>query len=172
MLRITVARCAQYAQKIRAPHPIRITLINVKRTQSSVGGHMKQGSEQQLPWFSADFTGRELSASERDFIKALSVMLDRGRPPQVAPANTSLTAEGQGCLIAIIPHSLLAGVSINSGLAGFRGVLRVLGPDRRSQLSRRSRLGPPCRTICKEGSGRSLAWRGGPVRRGATPPTN
>jgi hypothetical protein len=73
---------------------------------------MKQGIEQQLPWFSADFSGRELSAPERDFIKALSAMLDRVRPPQVAPANTNLTAEGHGCLIAIIPHSLLAGVSI------------------------------------------------------------
>ena len=73
---------------------------------------MNGGIEQQLPWFGADFTRRELSIPERDFMKALSAMLDRVRPPQVAPANTNLTAEGRDCLIAIIPHSLLAGVSI------------------------------------------------------------
>ena len=73
---------------------------------------MNKGIEPQLPWFGADFTRRKLSAPERDFIKVLSAMLDRVRPPQVAPGNTNLTAEGNDCLIAIIPHSLLAGVSI------------------------------------------------------------
>jgi hypothetical protein len=73
---------------------------------------MNKGIEQQLPWFSADFTLRELSVDERDLVRALAAMLDRVRPSQVAPANTNLTAEGPDCLIAIIPHSLLAGLSI------------------------------------------------------------
>jgi hypothetical protein len=94
---------------------------------------MNKGIEQQLPWFSADFTLRELSVDERDLVRALAAMLDRVRPSQVAPANTNLTAEGPDCLIAIIPHSLLAG--LDSCVGGLEGALRELGPDRRSQLA-------------------------------------
>jgi hypothetical protein len=78
----------------------------------NIGNGVNEGHEKQLSWFGADFTHRELSVEERDFVKALSAMLDRVRYLQVAPSNTNLTAEGRDCLIVVIPHSLLAGLSI------------------------------------------------------------
>jgi hypothetical protein len=73
---------------------------------------MQAGIDETARWFTADFTGRALSVPEQAFVKALTEMLDRVRPAQVLPADTNLTAEGVECLIAIIPHAFLAGVSI------------------------------------------------------------
>lgn len=73
---------------------------------------MKAGSDQTGSWFTMDFTGRALSLPEHTFVKALAEMLARVRPTQVLPADTNLTGEGVNCLIAIIPHAFLAGVSI------------------------------------------------------------
>ena len=63
-------------------------------------------------WFSSDFTGRELRGDERQFLNLLESMLMEVAPAQVDPTETRLTAEGIDCLIVLIPHRSLAGLSI------------------------------------------------------------
>jgi hypothetical protein len=63
-------------------------------------------------WFTRDHTGRPLSDLERAFVAQLSSLLEEVRPAQVDPRETALTAEGHDCLICLIPHRWLGGVSI------------------------------------------------------------
>jgi len=63
-------------------------------------------------WFSSDFTGRELRDDERQFLNVLESMLKEVAPAQVDPADSRLTAEGANCLIVLVPHRSLAGLSI------------------------------------------------------------
>ena len=65
-----------------------------------------------MTWFQRDHTGRELSRLERDFVAALVRPLAELAAPQVDEAETALTAEGTTCLIVLIPHRALGGISI------------------------------------------------------------
>ena len=65
-----------------------------------------------MTWFRRDHTGRDLHPFERDFVAALGRQLAELSIPQIDEDETALTAEGAGCLIALIPHRVLAGVSI------------------------------------------------------------
>ena len=64
-----------------------------------------------MTWFQRDHTGR-LRPSERKFITALSGLLAECAAPQINEDETALSAEGGHCLIALIPHRALGGVSI------------------------------------------------------------
>jgi len=70
------------------------------------------GEFQMTPWFARDHTGRELTPRERQFVEALSQVLEDERVTQVTPDETALTAEGQDCLICLIPHRWLGGLSL------------------------------------------------------------
>lgn len=64
------------------------------------------------PWFAHDHTGRELTPQEQQFVDALSQSLQDEHLTQVDPAETAITAEGQACLICLIPHRWLGGLSL------------------------------------------------------------
>jgi hypothetical protein len=65
-----------------------------------------------MAWFQRDHTGRDLLGNEREFVSALALQLAELRPPQVDESETALTAEGTACLIVLIPHRALGGISI------------------------------------------------------------
>ena len=65
-----------------------------------------------MTWFQRDHTGRALAEYERDFVAAVSELLADMAAPQIDPAETALTAEGNSCLIVLIPHRALGGLSI------------------------------------------------------------
>ncbi len=65
-----------------------------------------------MTWFQRDYTGRVLGRFERDFIAALGGHLADLAAPQIDEDETALTAEGKACLIVLIPHRALGGVSI------------------------------------------------------------
>jgi len=65
-----------------------------------------------MTWFQRDHTGRDLRPAERKFISALSGLLADVAAPQIDEDETALTAEGSDCLIVLIPHRALGGVSI------------------------------------------------------------
>jgi len=64
-----------------------------------------------MPWFERDHTERALSAVERTFLASLVELLSSLRLPQVVENETAITAEGMNCLIVLIPHRELGGVS-------------------------------------------------------------
>ena len=65
-----------------------------------------------MAWFTRDQTGRVLVGYERQFLAALVDLLDELGAPQIDESETALTAEGANCLIVLIPHRALGGVSI------------------------------------------------------------
>lgn len=65
-----------------------------------------------MTWFQRDHTGRVLRPNERKFIAALSGQLAELAAPQIDAEETALTAEANHCLIVLIPHRALGGVSI------------------------------------------------------------
>jgi hypothetical protein len=65
-----------------------------------------------MTWFRRDHTGRVLRPLERDFVVTLGAHLAELAAPQVDEDETALTAEGHACLIVLIPHRALGGVSI------------------------------------------------------------
>jgi hypothetical protein len=65
-----------------------------------------------MTWFQRDHTGRVLRPNERKFIAALSGQLAELAAPQIEEEETALTAEASHCLIVLIPHRALGGVSI------------------------------------------------------------
>lgn len=65
-----------------------------------------------MAWFQRDHTRRDLKHFERDFIVAVAERLAELAAPQIDEGETALTAEGNTCLIVLIPHRALGGVSI------------------------------------------------------------
>jgi hypothetical protein len=65
-----------------------------------------------MTWFNRDHTGRVLCPFEREFVTALSRHLAELAAPQVDEEETALTAEARTCLIVLIPHRALGGISI------------------------------------------------------------
>jgi len=65
-----------------------------------------------MAWFTRDHTGRVLAGYEREFLAALVELLDELGAPQIDESETALTGEGSHCLIVLIPHRALGGVSI------------------------------------------------------------
>ena len=65
-----------------------------------------------MAWFERDHTGRPLAESERQFLSALIELLSEVRPAQIDASETALTAEGDSCLIVLIPHRALGGIAI------------------------------------------------------------
>lgn len=65
-----------------------------------------------MAWFERDHTGRVLSAAERAFLDVLVKLLSALQLPQVDENETAITAEGANCLIVLIPHRKLGGVSL------------------------------------------------------------
>jgi hypothetical protein len=65
-----------------------------------------------MPWFQRDHTHRTLQPVEREFVTALGALLAAVDAPQIAAGETALTAEASTCLIALIPHRALGGISI------------------------------------------------------------
>jgi hypothetical protein len=65
-----------------------------------------------MAWFERDHTGRALSTAERAFLAALVKLLSPVKLPQVDENETAITAEGTDCLIVLIPHRNLGGVSL------------------------------------------------------------
>lgn len=65
-----------------------------------------------MTWFARDHTGRGLTEPERTFLVALVDLLSEVRPAQIDEAETALTAERDACLIVLMPHRALGGISI------------------------------------------------------------
>lgn len=65
-----------------------------------------------MAWFQRDHTGRELLVAERRFLADLEALLEELRPAQLDEHETALTAEARHCLILLLPHRALGGVSI------------------------------------------------------------
>jgi hypothetical protein len=68
-----------------------------------------------MGWFErgdVDLAERRRSGRDARFIDGLIDTLDDVRPAQVLAEETALTGEGPGCLIAIIPHRCLGGISL------------------------------------------------------------
>ena len=65
-----------------------------------------------MTWFNRDHTGRVLYPFEREFVTALGRLLAELAVSQIDEDETALTAEGRDCLIVLIPHRALGGVSI------------------------------------------------------------
>jgi hypothetical protein len=65
-----------------------------------------------MTWFGRDHTGRPLTDRERLFIALLSDLLSELQPAQIDASETALTAEGDACLITLIPHRALGGIGI------------------------------------------------------------
>ena len=65
-----------------------------------------------MAWFQRDHTRRDLRRCERDFVAALAARLSELAAPQIDENETALIAEGNSCLIVLIPHRALGGVSI------------------------------------------------------------
>lgn len=63
-------------------------------------------------WFARDETHRRLTEEEQRFVGVLSQALEILRPAQVHPEETALTAEASDCLICLIPHKCLGGISV------------------------------------------------------------
>jgi hypothetical protein len=85
-----------------------------------------------MSWFCRDHTGRPLNGHEREFVDALAELLTTLAPSQVDEDETALTAEGTECLIALIPHRALGGVSIVVWLFAHRAAVtwaQVAGLD-------------------------------------------
>ena len=82
------------------------------RTWAAAGERWPLGALNPMTWFQRDHTGRVLSRFERDFVAALSGHLAEWAAPQVDQNETALTAERNACLIVLIPHRALGGVSI------------------------------------------------------------
>ncbi len=74
-------------------------------------------------WLARDYTGKPLSALEERWVGTLQEMLEKVKPPQVDSAETIRTHEGQECLICVLPHRSLGGLSIITTLRG--GVIQV-----------------------------------------------
>ena len=72
------------------------------------------------PWFTRDYTRRPLTDNEAAFLTTLSSKLTTIAPAQVRPEDTAVTAEGNSCLICLVPHQCLGGLSIVATLAGAR----------------------------------------------------
>ena len=65
-----------------------------------------------MPWFARVHSGRGLSEKEREFMAALVDLVTRLAAPQVDENETALTAERSHCLIVLMPHRVLGGISI------------------------------------------------------------
>ena len=65
-----------------------------------------------MTWFQRDHTGRILRGFERNFAAAVGSQLTELAAPQIDEDETALTAEGSSCLILLIPHRALGGISI------------------------------------------------------------
>src|SRR5262245_13706991 len=65
-----------------------------------------------MAWFERDHTERALTAAEQLFISVLVELLSSLGLPQVDKNETAITAEGANCLIVLIPHRRLGGVSL------------------------------------------------------------
>jgi hypothetical protein len=65
-----------------------------------------------MAWFSRDHTGRGLFPHEQQFIAELVKLMAELAAPQVDENETALTAEATNCLIVLIPHRALGGISI------------------------------------------------------------
>ena len=65
-----------------------------------------------MAWFERDHSGRALSTTELAFLAALVKLLSPLKLPQVDEKETAITAEGANCLIVMIPHRNLGGVSL------------------------------------------------------------
>jgi hypothetical protein len=65
-----------------------------------------------MAWFARDYTGRRLTESERAFLAALVDLLSEVRPAQIDESEIALTAERDACLIVLMPHRALGGISI------------------------------------------------------------
>lgn len=63
-------------------------------------------------WLRRDYTGYTRTPLEAAWLGELRRVLKEVQPPQVAPAETALTSEGPGLLIALIPHRSLGGLTI------------------------------------------------------------
>jgi hypothetical protein len=74
-----------------------------------------------MTWFGRNHTGRELFSWESQFIAALARLLMEIAASQVDESETALTAEGATCLIVLIPHRALGGISIVVWLFEDRG---------------------------------------------------
>jgi hypothetical protein len=65
-----------------------------------------------MPWFERNPIGRPLFPHERQFVAELKQLLSEIAAPQVDESETALTGEGTHCLIVLIPHRALGGISI------------------------------------------------------------
>ena len=65
-----------------------------------------------MTWFARNHTGRELFSWERQFVASLERLLIEMAPPQIDDTETALTGEAANCLIVLIPHRALGGISI------------------------------------------------------------
>jgi hypothetical protein len=73
-----------------------------------------------MAWFARDHTKRQLTALERSFLEALAGLLSQFQPAQIDEDETALTAERDTCLIALIPHRALGGISLGVWLTSTR----------------------------------------------------
>lgn len=65
-----------------------------------------------MAWLTRNHTGRALWDYERQFLTALVDLLNGLGAHQIDESETALTAEGSSCLIVLIPHRALGGISI------------------------------------------------------------
>lgn len=63
-------------------------------------------------WLLRDYTARSLAPLESLWVTKLRASLQELRPDQIDPDETAVTAEGEGCLICLLPHRSLGGLSI------------------------------------------------------------
>ena len=78
-----------------------------------------------MAWFARDRTGRPLTERERAFLAALVDLLSEMQPAQVDAGETVLTAEGDSCLVLLIPHRALGGIAIVIWLTANEGAVTV-----------------------------------------------
>ena len=65
-----------------------------------------------MVWFGRDHTERQLREQERAFLEALVDLLSEVQPAQIDEGETALAAEGEDCLIVLMPHRALGGIAI------------------------------------------------------------
>jgi hypothetical protein len=76
-----------------------------------------------MTWFSRDHTDRGLSEVESTFVHAVRALLTELAPPQLEPSQTLLAAEGDRCLILLLPHRALGGIALAITLCAGRADL-------------------------------------------------
>jgi hypothetical protein len=78
-----------------------------------------------MAWFARDHTGRPLTNPEQVFLAAVVELLSEVQPAQVDDSETALTAERDACLIVLIPHRALGGISIVVWLTATEGAVTL-----------------------------------------------